>query len=89
LDQLDDVARPEERIHVYRLQGPVSHGIACSRGKHGGCRQITMAHYEYHATQPEDSVLRETEKWAEWTAEQWKAQGEKPHWEEECPTEAT
>ncbi len=64
LDQLDDVASPDETIHVYRL-------IAVGGRTHIYGKRIsgwyTHATYTLHNPQPEDSLIRDNDRWRAWT----------------------
>jgi hypothetical protein len=71
LDQLDDEPLPGESIHVYRMVGEPSFVIACSRGKNGGCRRMTIAEYRLHECQPEHAVARDREQWSRWAEEEY------------------
>lgn len=68
LDQLDDEPKATEEVFVYRRTYHSS-GIACSRGKNGGCRRFSLSHYSLFVEQPEQAVMRDTEKWRGWTDE--------------------
>lgn len=71
LDQLDDVAEPNERIFVYRLDGGVQHfHIKSSRRGESGWR--VSAHYRqhlFHPPPPPDEVLRDNRRWVAWCLE--------------------
>lgn len=69
LDQLDDVCASSETPHVYRMEGSVGRAIFCSRGH--GCRTEEIADYRYHDQQPEESVLRDNDAWAEWATKEY------------------
>lgn len=80
LDQLNDQARNEEVIYVYRLAGKVTRGIACSRGCVGsGCHVFLSAEYEWYGGRnagpvPADSVLRDNAAWAQWAEREYHRQ---------------
>jgi hypothetical protein len=65
LDQISDTPMDNESIYVYRMSANLGRGIACSRGKNGGCRSFLMCEYKVHANQPSDDVLRDNDKWSE------------------------
>ena len=69
LDQLDDVARPGERVHVYRIVGSPGSvhydGVDRKTGKRFG-RTEHYAEYQLHPVQPDQETLRDNRKWAEW-----------------------
>lgn len=65
LDQLDDVPRPSEKIHVYILASEPTWVHYCRRGGRGG-REI-IADYRLYENQPTDAVARDFDKWNEWT----------------------
>lgn len=67
LDQLTDEPRETEAIHVYRqVLGTMSRGIACTRGRGGGCREFVSVDYRLHETQPTDYEARNQARWGEW-----------------------
>lgn len=64
LDQLYDVAKPEETIYVYRLferSGTVH--LRMSKGRSGF---YEMATYKFYEPQPDDKVIRNNETWRKW-----------------------
>ena len=65
LDQLDDVARPDETIHVYRMEGrpDVMFLDGVKGGRRCGWRE-TYAEYRYLPEQPAD--VRTNEAWVAW-----------------------
>ncbi|HEX8914395.1 MAG TPA: hypothetical protein VF796_18755 [Humisphaera sp.] len=69
LDQLDDVARPRERIFLYRLTAPAQfHGWIDFRTP-GGFRRgqrLVSAAYAAVPDPPADAVLRDNAAWAAW-----------------------
>lgn len=65
LDQLDDVPEDNERIFVYLISGPIGRSIVCARGGRGGI--YMAASYRFFEQQPGDDILRDNEKWREWT----------------------
>lgn len=71
LDQLDDEPEPSETVFVYRLDGEVSRGFACSRGKNGGCRHFFHADYKLYDVQPSQEELRNAEFWQQWTHQEY------------------
>jgi len=72
LDQLDDVMRPDETGHVYKLAEDVGVGFACTRGK--GCRRIAIASYRLYAHQPGQELLRNNDAWQKWATAQAESQ---------------
>lgn len=59
LDQLDDVPKPHESIHVYRLIGqPTRYHVSLSPRRLSGCRYA--AEYQFVAQQPDDLTMRDT-----------------------------
>lgn len=68
LDQLEDVAKPYERIHVYQLVPGTFHGatLVCVRGR-GGSRSYWMADGEYrHRPDVDGETLRDNDAWRTW-----------------------
>lgn len=72
LDQLDDMPRQTEDIHVYRRVGEAGNAIACSRAK--GCRHMAVADYELYLRNPPDEV-RDIENWEKWCDKEWATGG--------------
>lgn len=66
LDQLDDDPAEDETIHVYRIVGKPMTGVACSRGRGGGCKRFVAAKYRLHDRQPLDMQARNQQWWTEW-----------------------
>lgn len=64
LDQLDDVMRPDEVAHVYRLDDDMGVAFACTRGK--GCGRLAIATYRLYARQPGQELLRDNQAWQTW-----------------------
>lgn len=65
LDQLDDVARPSEAIHVYKLTRPptVVFVRASSRSMSGA---FAMAAYRHFTEQLDDATVRDNASWDAW-----------------------
>lgn len=67
LDQLDDTAKPDEKIVVYVLfRQPTA---ALVDGVRGGKRcgwRMSIAEYVVVAEQPDDATMRDNGKWREW-----------------------
>lgn len=71
LDQLDDEPRPRERIHVYRRTDETRRiHLKCARGSGLRSGWYLSADYRLHAEQPDEEVLRSTERWRSWAMEQ-------------------
>jgi hypothetical protein len=68
LDQLDDEPKSTETIFVYHLDGEVSRGFACGRGK---CRIFFHADYKLYKAQPTQEELRSVEFWKQWTNQEY------------------
>lgn len=68
LDQLDDVARPEERIFVYVRTGQASRVHVC-RSPRRLSGWFFSAEYRLHQTQPDDAILRDFDRWSSWVLE--------------------
>lgn len=68
LDQLDDVARPEETIHLYRITARP--GWCHIRAAKGAGGFYSMGNYEFVSPQPGDAILRDNEAWVKWVSEQ-------------------
>lgn len=67
LNELDDVARPDETISVYRLHGHPTRGIMCSRGRGGGCKPYIDGDYDWLETPAaDDATMRDNALWAAW-----------------------
>ena len=69
LDQLDDVARPEERIHVYErhADGPSGQVHVCGRGPGAASGWYAIGRYRHLAgPPPSESILRDREAWRAW-----------------------
>lgn len=65
LDQLEDVARPEETLHLYRITAkPNWCHIRASKPEASG--MFSMANYAYVSPQPDDAILRDNEAWLKW-----------------------
>jgi hypothetical protein len=67
LDQLVDKPDPGDAIFVYRRVGEPSHAFIdwTEKGRRcGGC--FASASYSYVAEQPDEAVVRNTEKWRDW-----------------------
>lgn len=71
LDQLDDAAKPTEKIVVYVLvRQPTT---AFVDGVKGGRRcgwRMSIAEYFVLAEQPDDATMRDNAKWREWCGTQ-------------------
>lgn len=65
LDQLDDVPRPGESIHVYRLV-PGTRSFMCIRP--GGC--FEHGDYTHVSDAPAEETLRDTDRWRAWAERQ-------------------
>lgn len=68
LDQLDDTPNPDETIYLYRITGLP--GWCHVRAEKGGGGTYSMGTYAYVSPQPDDAILRDTEAWRKWVAEQ-------------------
>lgn len=67
LDQLADVAKPEETIYVYRITAlPTWSHIRATKG--GGT--YWSGNYEFVCPQPADAILRDNAAWVKWVSEQ-------------------
>jgi hypothetical protein len=67
LDQLEDVAKPEETIYVYRItELPGWCHIKATKG--GGT--YSFGNYEFISPQPDDELVRDNEAWRKWVSEQ-------------------
>ncbi|PQO39362.1 hypothetical protein C5Y96_05770 [Blastopirellula marina] len=79
LDQLEDVPRLGESIHVYRREGEPLRGMIDS-GKGGYTGPFVAATYLYFPWQPADEVARDNQRWQKWaiTADEVSAKAEKP-----------
>lgn len=68
LDQPDDLARSDEKIHVYRLAGPPGFVHVDYRGEGGRrCgRNFQIGAYELLPEQPADEDVRSTAAWRAW-----------------------
>lgn len=68
LDQPEDLARSDEKIHVYRLAAAPSFVHVDYRGKGGRrCgRNFQMGVYELLPEQPADEDVRTTAAWCAW-----------------------
>lgn len=65
LDQLDDVPRLGESIHVYVRQGEAFRGfIDSDKGGYSG--PFIAANYSYFPWQPADEVARDNPRWQKW-----------------------
>jgi hypothetical protein len=64
LDKLDDEARPEEKIHAYKLNGKPGICHINRRGGSGGW--YTVANYILVPNQPTDEEMRDTSRWRDW-----------------------
>jgi hypothetical protein len=68
LDQLEDVAKPEETIYVYRITELPGHcHIRAAKGAGGF---YSMGKYEFVSPQPDDANVRDNEAWRKWVSEQ-------------------
>ena len=68
LDQLDDVPKPTEEIHVYRIEGEPMRGFwdgTDKRGRRTGGMFI-HAQYRHVIRQPDDDTARDAEAWKQW-----------------------
>lgn len=73
LDQLEDQPRPNEDLFVYEMVGkPGSCHVRCGNG---GSGFYMVADYKMVEVQPEDIILRDTAKWAEWVDQEAKRRG--------------
>ena len=71
LDQLDDVAKPTEKIVVYALLRQPTRAFV--DGMRGGKRcgwQTSIAEYNVAPMQPDDATMRDNAKWREWCSTQ-------------------
>lgn len=69
LDQLADVAKPEETIYLYRITAlPGWCHIRASKPEASGT--FSMGNYAYVSPQPDDAILRDNEAWRKWVAKQ-------------------
>lgn len=67
LDQLDDTPRDDETLHAYRMVGqPTRYHVCRSPRKLSGWHN--QAEYEMVDEQPQDEVLRDTQRWQQWAA---------------------
>lgn len=70
LDQLEDVPRLGEAVHVYHRQGaPRRFHVRYSGrrdGRRSGC--VLAADYALFPFQPADEVARDNERWQKWAA---------------------
>jgi hypothetical protein len=74
LDQLDDVPKPDETIHVYLIAGKPLRGFW--DGTKGGKRTggiFVFGEYRHFADQPDDATARDTDRWKAWTVEAYKS----------------
>jgi hypothetical protein len=74
LDQLDDEPRDDEVVYAYRAKGGKTSWVHLHvRGKHAKSRGgfWGSAEYELCPDQPAQEILRDTERWREWAAEQY------------------
>jgi hypothetical protein len=74
LDHLEDVAKPDERIHVYELVPNTDKGIALVRvGGHRGqpatCIPMALGDYR-HRPDVDGELVRDTLAWRNWCLEQ-------------------
>lgn len=71
LDQLRDSPRPDEQIHVYRIQGKagIAHFDRTVNGRRVGTWSA-FADYRLHTEQPTDQQARDTEAWQAWATGQ-------------------
>ncbi len=65
LDQLDDEARPDESIYVYRMKGEPSRVHVC-RSPRRLSGWLNLSDYEYFEPQPDDAQIRTTAAWQAW-----------------------
>lgn len=65
LDQLDDEPRPGEHV-IPAERGEVAAGIACTRGKGGGCVHFRTVTYTSVPDPPPQEVLTSTARWRAW-----------------------
>lgn len=65
LNQLEDTAKPEETILVYRATSNRPMGISCGGS---GCR--LMMQYAIYWNQPADEILRDNKQWVDWVETQ-------------------
>lgn len=69
LDQIDDEARPTEKIYVYRRIGqPRRYHIKMTRPAESGF--VVDAEYGYLNDQPQDSQVRKNDAWQVWAQAQ-------------------
>jgi len=72
LDQLDDVPKATETIHVYALLGrPSQYHVLCTPRWKSGWH--LAADYRLHGEQPSEEIARDTHRWREWAARQRRA----------------
>lgn len=70
LDQLADVAKKDERIHVYVMVGEVGWMHILCRGRNKAASgNYPNGHYRYLPEQPPDAVSRDNAAWAKWVME--------------------
>ncbi len=67
LDQLDDEAKPSERIAVYVLvRQPTTAFVDGVRGGRRCGWRMSIAEYVFLTEQPDDATMRDNSKWREW-----------------------
>jgi hypothetical protein len=69
LDLLEDHAAPGETIIAAKWQSE-SRGLACSRGKGGGCRPFSTTIYEPVECPLSQEQLADNAQWTQWCMEQ-------------------
>ncbi len=66
LDQLDDTAKPGEKIYAYELAEKSPGHVHLNRGG-GKSGYYAMATYRFLPEQPRDDEMRTTDAWRAWT----------------------
>ena len=72
LDQLDDKPEPREKIFAYERSG--ERGTVHINQGSGRGGWYTIAAYRVLADQPDDTVMRNNERWRQWCCEMTKAE---------------
>lgn len=73
LDQLSDMPNAAESIVAYRRVGKAG-SVHINAGRCGRSGVYATARYEVVNPQPDDTTLRERERWREWAMEQHRAE---------------
>lgn len=71
LDQLDDVAKPDEALYLYRITAAPSWcHIRAAKNAAFKSGRYSVAHYEFVETQPAAEIMRHNPAWVGWVEQQ-------------------